>query len=93
MRSIEAKPTLPDTGKPKPVDLQLLMAVNNNDLEGIMIKLGEGANIEAFDVYGYNALQNALSNDNNEIACFLIEQGADVNARTTFWRNTSSYCQ
>ncbi len=49
MRSIEAKPALSDAGKPTPVDLPLLMAVNNNDLEGIMIKLDEGANIEAYD--------------------------------------------
>ena len=76
-----------------PKSLQLLIAAQDGDLEVVKRLIGEKANIETKDDYGRTALHVAAENEQAEVATFLIEAGADLEARTdnalrVYWQST-----
>ena len=76
-----------------PKSLQLLIAAQDGDLEVVKRLIGEKANIETKDDYGRTALHVAAENEQAEVATFLVEAGADLEARTdnalrVYWQST-----
>ncbi len=59
-----------------------LMMASYGDLGGVRILLRWGANVNATDVYGWNACMHALSNGYYDIARELLLQGADPNCKS-----------
>lgn len=60
----------------------LHFAIGNSSapkLEIVQFLIDNGAEIDVENSFGYTPLQNALYNNNFEVAKFLIEKGADVN--------------
>lgn len=62
------------------MDMKLLTAVYEGNLEDAMETLALGANSNARDYLGMTALMYALYADNDEIIAFLMEEGARLNA-------------
>ncbi len=62
------------------VDLQLFIALNNNDLEGVARMIEAGADINLSDESNNTVLHAALDQEYYAIAEHLILSGADVNA-------------
>jgi ankyrin repeat protein len=60
---------------------RLHLAAQDGDLAPIERLLAQGTNINAFDSIGMTALHRAAKQEDLEVAAFLIEAGADVNAR------------
>jgi ankyrin repeat protein len=56
-------------------------------VEGAKEYIDKGADVTAFDSWGYTALHAAVSHGNIKLAEYLISLGADVNARTKHWRD------
>lgn len=53
----------------------LIISVTNNDVEMVKLLCGYGANINSVDGNGFSALSQAVSNNNLEVARFLLEKG------------------
>ncbi len=60
---------------------QLHFAAQDGDLSRIKRLLAEGSDINAFDDLGMTALHWAAKKEHLDVAAYLIEAGADVNAR------------
>ncbi len=72
-----------------PADEALLDAAQRNDLPALTRALDQGANVNAEARYRRSALLFAARNANLDMVRFLVERGADVTARDTFYSRTS----
>lgn len=61
-------------------NLRLINFVRNNDTQGVIQSLENGASPDAFDYDGIYALMYAADNGNNDICQILLDKGADPNA-------------
>lgn len=60
---------------------QLHFAAQEGDLEKVKALVGEGISINEFDAdLGWTPLHYAVNGEHFDVAAYLIEQGADVNA-------------
>lgn len=59
----------------------LIIAALNGRKEAVEILVGKGSTIDAKDDNGYTALHEAVKDNNIEIATFLINAGASLNAQ------------
>lgn len=59
------------------LDLSLIMAANNNDLQLVITYLKAGANSMATDVDGNTALHFAVQKKNKDIVSVLLKSGID----------------
>jgi len=57
----------------------LIRAARQNDIYDVKLAANNGANVEAKDYMGHNALYYALKNNNVELLKVLIEAGVDIN--------------
>lgn len=58
------------------------MAANNNDIELVKYLIQKGCDIEKVSIYG-KPLNWAVGSKSEEVAKYLLEQGADGNGDTT----------
>jgi len=66
-------------------DTALLDAAQQNDMAGVAKALEQGANVNAKTRYNATALMFGAMNGNLEIVRLLLERGADMNVRDTFY--------
>lgn len=57
----------------------LFLAVETKYLDGVKLLVEKGADVNALDAYGSNALNMASMKNYSEIAKFLLKNGSDVN--------------
>ena len=63
------------------MNIDLIEATSNGDLEMVQLLLENGANIEARDQRGETALMMAIRKDDLEMVQLLLEHGANIEAR------------
>lgn len=68
---------------------QFLLAVRNGDVAGVKAALGAGVNVNTKFRYDRMALSFAADRGNSEVVKALLDAGADVNARDTFYGMTA----
>lgn len=66
------------------LDMELIDAVMNNDIEAVELLLKSGADVNAKNNIGKTALMFAAEDGRLDIVAMLLEKGADVNA---IWGN------
>jgi ankyrin repeat protein len=64
---------------------RFLLAVRNGDVAGVKTALGAGVNVNTKFRYDRMALSFAADRGNPEVVKMLLDAGADVNARDTFY--------
>lgn len=69
-----------DDSKQEQLDMELLMAVYQENLEKVKLHIDSGANVNARDYLGLTALMYGLYGNSDEIVSYLIDQGAYLNA-------------
>lgn len=68
------------------LDEALLTAARKGNLADVKALLGKGANLEAKTRHGITPLFYAASHGNVDVLNFLIEKGADINVRDSFYK-------
>jgi hypothetical protein len=71
---------------PAELDEALLTASRKGNLAEVKALLGKGANIEAKTRHGITPLFYAASHGNVDVLNYLIEKGADINVRDSFYK-------
>src|SRR5262245_22838974 len=64
---------------------RFLLAVRNGDVAGVKAALGAGVNVNTKFRYDRMALSFAADRGNSEVVKMLLDAGADVNVRDTFY--------
>jgi ankyrin repeat protein len=72
-----------------PPDARSLLAAAERSEESMLALIQKGAKPEAVDTYGRNALHIAVSRNYQRAADLMIEQGADIDARDTYYGYTT----
>jgi ankyrin repeat protein len=62
------------------IDTPLMFYCHRNNLEMIKFLVKNGANLEAFDFYGWTAFMISVNFNNLNLAQYLLDAGADINA-------------
>src|SRR5512145_16860 len=68
---------------------RFLLAVRNGDVTGVKAALAAGVNVNSKFRYDRMALSFAADRGNSEVMKVLLDAGADVNARDTFYGMTA----
>ena len=63
---------------------KFIVAAKDNDLKTLKKLLGKGVNVNCRHRLGWSALHSAVVNGNWDAIKFLVESGADVNAKDEF---------
>ena len=77
--------SLPSAGTASELDDRFLLAVRNGDVAGVKAALASGANVNTKFRYDRMALSFAADRGNLDVVKVLLDAGADVSARDTFY--------